>query len=42
MTTKIDYYGQLACLIGSLEGDEGVDVAPAEDGEERNDYYDYD
>ena len=32
-------YGPLAALIGTWEGDKGVDRAPEPDGEERNPYY---
>jgi hypothetical protein len=32
-------YGPLAALVGTWEGDKGVDRAPEPDGEERNPYY---
>ena len=32
-------YGPLAALLGTWEGDKGVDRAPEPDGEERNPYY---
>lgn len=32
-------YGPLAALIGTWQGDKGVDRAPEPDGEERNPYY---
>ena len=32
-------YGPLACLVGSWEGDKGLDVAPEPDGTEENPYY---
>jgi len=32
-------YGPLAALIGTWQGDKGVDVAPEPGGEERNPYY---
>ncbi len=32
-------YGPLAALVGTWEGDKGVDRAPERDGEERNPYY---
>lgn len=32
-------YGPLAALIGTWEGEKGVDIAPEPDGEERNLYY---
>ena len=37
-TTDIDY-GPLAALIGTWEGDKGVDVAPEPDGTEEKLYY---
>jgi hypothetical protein len=41
MSTVIDGldYGPLACLVGRWRGDGGVDVAPEDEGEERNPYY---
>lgn len=32
-------YGPLAALVGTWEGEKGVDIAPEPDGEERNLYY---
>jgi len=32
-------YGPLACLVGTWEGDSGLDVAPEPDGEDREGYY---
>jgi len=32
-------YGPLAALIGTWQGDKGVDVVPEPDGEDRNPYY---
>ena len=32
-------YGPLAALIGTWQGDKGIDVAPERDGDERNPYY---
>lgn len=36
--TEVDY-GPLVELIGTWEGDKGVDIAPEPDGEENNPYY---
>ena len=32
-------YGPLAALVGTWEGDKGIDRAPEPEGEERNPYY---
>ena len=37
-TTAIDY-GPLAGLVGSWQGDKGMDIAPEPDGTEKNPYY---
>ncbi|MDA0305228.1 MAG: heme-binding beta-barrel domain-containing protein [Proteobacteria bacterium] len=37
-TSEVDY-GPLKHLVGSWEGDKGVDIAPEPDGEENNPYF---
>ena len=37
--TKVEDYGPLTGLIGTWEGDKGMDVAPEPDGTENNPYY---
>ncbi len=38
MSDQIDY-GPLACLIGTWEGDKGMDVSPEPEGSEENPYF---
>ena len=38
MSDRIDY-GPLEALIGTWEGDRGVDISPEPDGTEENPYY---
>jgi len=38
MSNELDF-GPLACLIGTWEGDKGMDIAPEPDGKEENPYY---